>query len=91
MQINLRDELAEISRRVNSRAEFEEFLNLLVEDLFERSDEWENPTLERYLDALHAFVGSLAGYYNNLNEEVDLENPTWNMFARALFAASIYE
>lgn len=59
-------------------------------DLLERGDEWENPTLERYLEALAAWIRSSDGWYRNFNQEMP-PNGDWTLFARALSAAVVYE
>lgn len=52
--------------------------------------EWENPTLERFLDALAGSLQGLPGLYANRGERFP-ESPTWKTFAEALVMASVYE
>ncbi len=88
-----KEDLSEVADNVKIKEDFLEFLLLLIDDLDKNKnkDEWENPTLERYLDALYGFTSSIEGYYKNNNQEVNVSIPTWNMFARMLHAAKIYE
>jgi hypothetical protein len=56
--------------------------NLLV-DLKENPDDWENPTLERYLDAMAAWVESSGKKHN--------QPLTWDLVVEMFEAAKIYE
>jgi hypothetical protein len=49
--------------------------------------EWENPNLERFLDALHGFLGNLDGYYANCGQQPPAQ-PDWSLFSTALVAAT---
>ena len=49
-------------------------------------DEWENTTLESFLDALGAFAAARV-----VGEAVDQEAPTWQLFAGMVVAATVYE
>ncbi|MGE9292149.1 MAG: DUF7660 family protein [Puniceicoccales bacterium] len=51
---------------------------------------WENPTLDRYLEAMSAWINDMEGLYNNLNIKLE-DEPVWRTFARILHAATIYE
>ena len=51
---------------------------------------WENPTLERFLEALAASCTDMPGYFLNRGVEQP-EQPDWNLVARMLVAASVYE
>ena len=53
-------------------------------------DEWENPTLERYLEALRAWLGDCAGYYRN-NFGLEVPDNGWEVICDALLAARTYE
>jgi hypothetical protein len=75
---------------VESREDLIAVLNAMAADLDKHPDEWENASLPRYLEALTAFVGSLDSYYANLGEPMP-DQPTWQMVATVLVAASGYE
>jgi hypothetical protein len=75
---------------IRSKEDFIKFLSALRKDLATNNDDWENPTLERYLEAMEAWIGSMDGYYMNTNQPIP-EQPTWKMFADILYASKIYE
>jgi hypothetical protein len=54
----------------------------IVDDLRQHPDEWENHTLERFLDALAASLTSGPNWP---------EHPSWQVLAEALTMASGYE
>jgi hypothetical protein len=52
--------------------------------------EWENPNLERFLEALQGFLADLDGYYAKRGQQSPAQ-PDWGLFATALVAATGYE
>ncbi len=52
--------------------------------------EWENPNLERFLEALQGFLTDLDGYHANRGQEPPAQ-PGWGLFATTLIAATGYE
>lgn len=52
---------------------------------------WENTTAQSFLQALAAWLISCRDYYENINSPVDVETPTWQIFADSLTAATVYE
>jgi len=83
----------EINKQVDgieSRQDLVEFIEALRNDLVQRSNEWENPTLERFLGALAAWTADLDGYFQNRGEQVPSE-PSWRLVGNLLYAAKIYE
>ena len=50
---------------------------------------WENPTLERYLDAFNALLGSIENAYTNTGRPVP--SSPWTLVAEALKGARFYE
>lgn len=83
-------ELHEQAERVQSRADLIEFIEALLRDLQASPDEWENTTLERYLEALASWIGDSDGYYRNQNLPLP-ETPSWRNIAEMLIAAKMYE
>lgn len=67
-----------------------EILQLMREDLLAHPDEWENPTLERFLDSLAAVLEGIPARYADQGERLP-EQPTWKLFAEAAVKASGYE
>jgi hypothetical protein len=75
---------------VRSRDDFVEFVKALREDLVDNPECWENANLERFLEALGAWVKDMDGYYRNQGEPVP-QLLDWKVVADMLMAAGIYE
>ncbi|MFI6262851.1 hypothetical protein [Micromonospora sp. NPDC051006] len=76
--------------QVTSRPDVARVVDEMLNDLREHPGEWENATLERFLDALSASLDALPQLYANRGETL-LVQPTWKIFAEALVMASGYE
>lgn len=76
--------------KVSSKEDFEKFLELLILDFKENQNEWENNTVESYLEGILSWVEDMDGYFENNNVEKP-ENINWNFLANILYAAKIYE
>lgn len=76
--------------QVSSHTDVAQVAERMLADLRDHPAEWENPTLERFLDALAASLEGLPGLYANRGEPFP-ESPTWKIFAEALVMASGYE
>lgn len=83
-------ELKNEVQKINSRDDFIEFVNALRYDLSSRPEEWQNATLNDFLEALSAWVRDMDGYYINNNLPVP-NLPSWRNFAEMLLAAKFYE
>lgn len=71
---------------MSSRDDFAAFLESVLEDFRQSGrDEWENLTLESFLDALAAFADG------RVVDAGDQEAPTWRLFAEIIVAATVYE
>lgn len=77
-------------QKIETRQDFIDFVHLLMIDLQNNGDKWENPDLPRYLEALAAWTHDMDGAFKNRGEEPP-QHPTWKLFAEILIAASIYE
>lgn len=75
---------------IKTREDFIAFVALLREDWQQRGDEWENPTLDRYFEAMGAWVSDMDGYYKNSGKPMPT-NIDWEFIASVLMAASMYE
>lgn len=75
---------------IKDRADAAGLVEEMLEDLREHPDEWENPTLERFLEALAASLEALPRVYLHRDEPFPTQ-PTWKLFAEALVMASGYE
>ena len=80
-----------LKKPVVTRAEISEVVRELRNDLIEKPDEWENITLENYLEAISAYTNDVQAVYKNLGVDVDADLPTWETFSKILKGASIYE
>jgi hypothetical protein len=76
---------------VNSREQLADFVDALRDSLHKQPDEWENRSLEEYLESLAAFARDMPGYYENFGGVQDSETPTWSLFADLLAGARVYE
>ena len=63
---------------------------LLIDDLKENRNEWENNTLETYLEAIVRCTEDLDGYYINRKLTIP-QNIDWKVFANILVSAKMYE
>ena len=76
----------EIPSGIETRDDFGEYLLRVLGDYREAgASEWTNSTLEGFLDGLSAFA--LA----RVNDKSRQEEPTWQLFAEIVAAASGYE
>jgi hypothetical protein len=75
---------------VKTREDLAAFVRILRADLAEHGERWENPDLDRYLDALAAVVEDFDGWFMNRGESVPTE-PSWQLVAQLLGAATLYE
>jgi septation ring formation regulator EzrA len=74
-----------------TRIEFIEFLKEFREDLRDYNSNWENITLEDFLEAMEAYTEDVQGFYDNMEMDIDADKPTWENFKTILKGASIYE
>jgi hypothetical protein len=76
---------------VVDRPTFIQFLALLHQDYLANNEGWENVTLASFLEAMTAYAIDIQGYYDNTNQNIDANTPTWKVFADILKGAKIYE
>ncbi len=77
--------------KIDSKKEFIQFLKLFIDDYNKNKDEWENNDLKTYFEALFLYLEDIDGFYINLNENVDPEKASWQLFHDAMMGARIYE
>lgn len=75
---------------VRSRQDLARFVELLKEDYLLHSDDWENMTLDTYLEAMSAWIEVIDAFYENQGRQFT-EQPSWKLFAEILLAAKMYE
>lgn len=75
---------------VSSRDDFVKFVDMLRGDLSLHRAEWQNATLDDFLEALSAWVQDMDGYY--LNNQLPIPtSPDWKNVAEMMLAAKYYE
>ena len=83
--------LVEIGRSVETRADFCAFVAALLQNYKDRPGDWENASLEAFLEGVAAFSRDFPGYVSNSGANIDPEQPSWSGFAEILIAARVYE
>lgn len=77
--------------KVTDRQTFIQFLDLLRKDFLDNPENWENKTLPDFLEALSACTADIQGYYENMKQNVNADEPNWSTFADIFKGATIYE
>ncbi|MGW7202938.1 DUF7660 family protein [Streptomyces sp. NPDC054837] len=75
---------------IHSREDLVAFIRDLHQDYLRRGQDWENSTLDRFLEALASWTEDSGGWYRNFGKELPA-NGDWTFIARALSAATVYE
>lgn len=75
---------------IESREDLSHFVQNLLKNLKEDPESWENSSLDRFLEAMSAWVEDMEGYYQNRGESVPRQ-PDWKTFGQILLAAKCYE
>ena len=75
---------------ITCKNDFIAFVELLISNLKNNPDEWNNLTLSEYLEGIANWTEDMDGYYQNMNIPLP-ENITWKVFANILIAAKMYE
>jgi hypothetical protein len=83
-------DLRERLESVQTREDLAWFALALREDFLSNEAEWENPTVDRFLEAFAAWCIDMPGYFLN-RAEPQPDQPDWQLIARLLMAASTYE
>jgi hypothetical protein len=87
---NIEEKLFNIIDKIQSKSEFIEFIILYRTYVSQNIKSIENDTLEKYLEAMEAFIQSSDNYYENNGIEMKTINP-WRIFADLLMASLVYE
>ncbi|MEP6902454.1 MAG: hypothetical protein ABJA66_11935 [Actinomycetota bacterium] len=83
------DEISDFN--VVDRLSFIKFLELLRKDLAVNSEYWENKTLDDFLEALSRYTEDIQALYDNTGQQINADEPSWNVFADIFKSARIYE
>jgi hypothetical protein len=83
-------ELSEILNSISKKEDLIEFLAKLRKDYNQSPEDWENDNLERFLEAMEAWLTDMDGYFQNIGEPSP-STPSWKLIAQILLAARSYE
>ena len=83
-------ELHEMKDSIVTKDDLASFVEMLRQDFLTNVEEWENPDLEGFLEAMGAWIISMDNAYRNMGKTVPVQ-PDWKVFADILYAAKIYE
>ena len=78
-----------LAEHIKTRADFERFLQLLLDDYRQNRKAWENHELRYFLSGLEGFTRDMTSYAHTT--KVDSDQPSWRLFATMLLAARVYE
>jgi hypothetical protein len=82
--------LEEKASSITSHKDLAQFVRDLLADLETNRNDWENPTLERFLEAMSGWLDSADGFYANQGLPMP-QKLEWKDVAGILLAARIYE
>jgi len=82
--------LDQLANMINTRDDFVDFVRVLASDTRQNPTEWENDTVERYLEAIGAWVQDMNGYFINTKQPLP-QHVEWRIIGQILLAAKIYE
>ncbi|WP_417352101.1 hypothetical protein [Flavobacterium alkalisoli] len=85
----MEDEL--YNKQITSRKDFVEFLKLLHKYYTSKPENWENNTLESFLEALSAYAVDIPGAHKNTKQDRNPDIADWQVFADILRGAIAYE
>ena len=74
--------------KVGSKKELIELIGRLCS---EDASKWENVSTLAFLEAMAAWLESAENFYSNFKLATNSENASWQLFADAIQAATIYE
>ncbi|MBU5677859.1 hypothetical protein KQI88_15685 [Alkaliphilus sp. MSJ-5] len=80
----------EILKNVKNKEDFIEFINVLLKDINENPDDWEDKHVFSYLESIQSWVEDMEGYYSNTKQEIP-KDINWNFIATLLYVGKIYE
>lgn len=74
-----------------TKKEFIQFIENLRLDFIQNKEQWENKTIEDYLEAISRYTEDINEYYKNTNQDIDLKEIDWKVFSDILKGSSMYE
>jgi hypothetical protein len=85
------DRLSQRVSAIETKADLATFVGELRQDLLSHPDEWQNLSLDHYLDSLSAWLADMADDYFQANGAKMPESPSWRALGEMLLAAKYYE
>jgi MFS-type transporter involved in bile tolerance (Atg22 family) len=79
------------TQEIQSREDFSNYVQSLLQDFEKNGDTWENNSLSSFLAAIAVYTKGINGYYQSMGIEASAETATWRIFAQILKGASVYE
>ena len=76
----MKKSIYELAEEVVTRSDFELFLKELIINFRDSKSDWDNDTLESFLEGLYGY-----------NYDSDNDPPTWTLMAEMILAARVYE
>ena len=76
---------------VIGRQQLIDHLFRLMDDFDGVGNQWRNQDIYTFLQAMAAWLEDCEGFYVNQGKAVNVDQPTWQLFADTLSAAAVYE
>ena len=80
----------ELIDNINSKQDFISFINILLNDNKDNSDEWENKDIQSYLESISSWVEDMEGYFENMKLDIPTDID-WKFIATLFYVGKIYE
>lgn len=84
------NDLNQLVNAIRTQDDFVVFVHTLLNDLRKNPDQWENVTLEHYLNAVATWSEGMEGYFMNTNQTMP-KDVNWRIIGQILLAAKFYE
>jgi hypothetical protein len=62
-----------------------------MDDFDGAGNHWQNQDVYTFLQAMAAWLNDCEGFYRNTGKPIDVDQPSWQLFADMLSAAAVYE
>ena len=73
-----------------NRNDFVTFLRQQVEDYQNNRGNWENQSVDAFLEAMASWIEDMDGYYINMNLPIP-QDVDWNTFSDIIIGGKVYE
>lgn len=80
-----------LTHKIIDRRSFADFLVLLRQDFIKNPNDWENKTIDDFLEAMSRYVEDIQSYYDNTNQHVNADVASWKVFSDIFQGAKMYE